>query len=94
MIKRMIVIKILLLLIINNNIFGLINANNFVLQEKIDHDYVIGYLGHTAYDFPHPFKTGGYEDYFENISELKDWLDVHMYNDPEKYLLHGIGYFR
>ena len=37
---------------INKNINALIKANNFILDTKIDHDYVLGYIDYVPYDHP------------------------------------------
>ena len=53
-IKKISFILIFILLLIYD-VYGIKKANNFILDTKIDHDYVIGYLGYKAYNCPYGF---------------------------------------
>jgi len=53
----MIIKSIILFIVVvfPNYINAYTSAHNFKLDEKVDHDYVIGYLGHKAYNCPFGF---------------------------------------
>jgi len=43
------ILDMLLIFFFAENIYGVIKANNFILDTKVDYDYVIGYTGGRVY---------------------------------------------